>query len=59
MANLAIKGHESRGKEIIGFLRMLGANNTYQLSGDEDYAYIEEVVYTISSDTIDILPPLK
>lgn len=39
MANLAIKGHASRGKEIIGFLRMLGANNTYQLSGDEDYAY--------------------
>ena len=37
MANLAIKGHETRGKEIIGFLRMLGANNTYQLSGDEDY----------------------
>lgn len=47
MANLAIKGDASRGKEIIGFLRMLGANNTYQLSGDEDYAY-----YVIESGEI-------
>lgn len=47
MAQLAIKGHATRGGEIIKILEMLGANNTYQLSGNEDYAY-----YVIESGEI-------
>lgn len=45
MANLAIKGHPTRGKEVIEILEMLGGVNTHNLYGDENYAY-----YTIDSD---------
>ena len=45
MANLAIKGHPTRGKEVIEILEMLGGKNTHNLYGDENYAY-----YTIDSD---------
>lgn len=33
MANLAIKGHATRGKEVIEILEMLGGKNYYQFSG--------------------------
>jgi hypothetical protein len=45
MANLAIKGHTTRGKEVIEILEMLGGVNTHNLYGDEKYTY-----YTIDSD---------
>lgn len=34
MANLAIRGHETRGNEVIEILKMLGGKNVYNLSGD-------------------------
>ena len=36
---LAIKGHPTRGNEIIEILKMLGGNNIYNLSGDSSNAY--------------------
>lgn len=45
MAQLVIKGHPSRGKEVIEILEMLGGKNNYNLKGDEKYAY-----YTIDRD---------
>ena len=36
---LAIKGHSSRGKEVIELLEMLGGNNIYKFSGFDGYAY--------------------
>ena len=39
MANLAIKGHVSRGEEVIQILQMLGGKNVYNLCGDTKYAY--------------------
>lgn len=37
MANLAIKGHATRGKEVIEILEMLGGENGYhRLAGDID-----------------------
>ena len=45
MAQLAIKGHNTRGTEVIEILEMLGGINTHNLYGDENYAY-----YTIDSD---------
>lgn len=45
MANLAIKGHETRGSEVIALLEMLGGINSHNLYGDESYTY-----YTIDSD---------
>lgn len=45
MANLAIKGHTTRGSEVIALLEMLGGINSHNLYGDESYAY-----YTIDSD---------
>ena len=43
MTNIAIKGHETRGEEIIKLLQMLGGNNTFMYYGDddEDYYYID------------------
>ena len=32
MANLAIKGHTTRGKEVIEILEMLGGENKYQVT---------------------------
>jgi len=45
MAQLAIKGHKERGNEVIEILEMLGAINSHNLYGDENYAY-----YTIDGD---------
>ena len=45
MAQLAIKGHSTRGKEVIEILEMLDGIDTNNLYGDENYAY-----YTIDSD---------
>ena len=39
MGNIAIKGHLTRGKEVIEILEMLGAKNKYNLSGDGTNAY--------------------
>ena len=41
--NLAIKGHPTRGEEVIELLEMMGGINCYNLYGDENYAcYIIE-----------------
>ena len=37
MANLAIKGHATRGKEVIGILEMLGGKNSYDATGLDIY----------------------
>ena len=37
MANLAIKGHKTRGKEVIEILEMLGGKNTYRIDAIRDY----------------------
>ena len=39
MSTLAIKGHPTRGSEVIALLEMLGGINVYNLYGDESYAY--------------------
>lgn len=39
IGNLAIKGHETRGKEVIEILEMLGGVNTYNLIGNKKFAY--------------------
>ena len=36
---LAIKGHPTRGKEVIVLLEILGGKNCYNFSGFDDYAY--------------------
>ena len=49
MAHLAIKGHATRGNEVIEILEMLGGNNTtYDLDGSDENAY-----YYIHHDYID------
>lgn len=45
MAQLAIRGHATRGKEVIEILEILGGINSHNLYGDDNYAY-----YTIDSD---------
>ena len=45
MAELAIKGHATRGKEVIGILEMLGGKNSARLCGTDS-----TLVYYISSD---------
>ena len=40
MANLAIKGHATRGKEVIEILEMLGGKNRYHFKGDEDEWFV-------------------
>lgn len=35
MANFAIKGHATRGKEVIELLKMLGGINTYKINHTE------------------------
>ena len=44
---LAIKGHPTRGKEIIELLKMLGGDNRWKASGE-----IEKVYYSISNGVI-------
>lgn len=39
MATLAIKGHSTRGKEVIQLLEMLGGENKYKLLGDAVRSY--------------------
>ena len=49
MAQLALKGHPTRGKEVIKILEMLGGNNiTYDLDGSD-----ENACYYIHHDYID------
>jgi hypothetical protein len=45
---LAIKGHPTRGKEIIEFLEMLGGRNIYNLGTDVKVE--EDLLYTIRRD---------
>lgn len=40
MGNLAIKGHPTRGKEVIEILEMLGGINKYNLRGDTDEWFV-------------------
>ena len=39
MKMLAIKGHKTRGKEVIEMLEMLGGSNIHNLSGNKSFAY--------------------
>lgn len=57
MAQLAIKGHRTRGSEIIELLDMLGGKNTFGLSGDASdlYYFIDnnnKISYTYTSSTL-------
>lgn len=36
---LALKGHPTRGKEVIELLKMMGGKNIHNLSGNNSYAY--------------------
>lgn len=45
MSNLAIKGHATRGKEVIKILKILGGNNTRNWIGDDDFS-----MYFINED---------
>lgn len=47
MAQIAIKGHETRGKEVIEILEMLGCENILRYFGDDD-----EAVYSIKGHGI-------
>lgn len=47
MAQLAIKGHETRGKEVIEILEMLGGKNPTEYVGDND-----EAIYSIEGEEI-------
>lgn len=49
MANLAIRGHATRGKEVVEILEMLGGKNIYNYGGERNMWYILED-YTISTD---------
>lgn len=40
MKNLAIRGHETRGKEVIEILEMLGGKNIYNYDGKRNMLYI-------------------
>lgn len=47
MSTLAIRGHKTRGKEVIELLEMMGGKNTYGYTGD-----MESLYFSIYSDTI-------
>lgn len=47
MAQLAIKGHVTRGNEVIEILEMLGGKNIYNLTGTK------EIWYILSNNTIE------
>lgn len=51
---LAIKGHPTRGKEVIELLEMLGGDNRWKASGN-----IEKVYYSISNGSIIYSPQLE
>ena len=40
MANLAIRGHETRGKEVIKIFEMIGGKNTHNYGGERDIWYV-------------------
>ena len=46
MANLAIKGHTTRGKEVLEILEMLGGKNSFYYDGTS-----KELIYTIGSSS--------
>lgn len=58
MAQLAIEGHKTRGKEVIAILEMLGGINVDNLDGDDMYYYyyitddkeIDSVLFKYSDD---------
>lgn len=39
MAQLAISGHSTRGREVIAWLEMLGGENRFQRRGDNEYRF--------------------
>jgi hypothetical protein len=39
---LAIKGHQTRGKEVIELLEMMGGNNKYLYDGSDGFVYFIE-----------------
>jgi hypothetical protein len=45
MAQLAIRGHATRGKEVIEILEMMGGKNPYAISADA-----EDLAFTIRDD---------
>jgi hypothetical protein len=46
MAHLAIKGHTTRGKEVIEILKMFGGQNVSKYNGTSiDHIYINSIVY--------------
>lgn len=47
MAKLAIKGHPTRGKEVVRLLEMLGGEDCHNLYGKKNFSY-----YTIENDEI-------
>ena len=51
MKMLAIKGHTTRGEEVIEILEMLGGNNTFMYYGDDD----EDYYYIDNNDEINVL----
>lgn len=56
MANLAIKGHPTRGNEIIEILRMLGGKNINHLEGDDETLfYIINSSYHNEIDCLDVI----
>lgn len=70
MAQLAMQGHATRGKEVIEILEMLGGKNIYKLDGKKDLWYIlsnatieyatylfQEQVYTL--DEFEAMFPYK
>jgi hypothetical protein len=54
MAKLAIKGHTTRGKEVIEILEMLGGKNVYQYEGCNvcSCLFIDEVANAIHSELL-------
>lgn len=60
MAGLAIKGHPTRGKEIIEILEMLGGVNKYQIGAiRQTYVYFIDIDNTIRLLQINQLLPEK
>ena len=58
---LAIKGHATRGKEVIELLEMMGGSNVHNLSGNDIYSYyiikgfkneIRDELYTLGNENI-------
>lgn len=56
MVNLAIRGHSTRGKEVIEILEMLGGENIHNYGGtfNECYAIDNNKIYTIYTSVAEI-----